>query len=315
MTTSMIRNCLTAFASIAALAACGGAEESASTSSAPETIVAEAQEAVDAVEAPSAEQLLDAALAAQDDEAKARYDARRPKETLQFFGIEPGMTVVDTLPGGGWYTKILLPYLGEEGTVVGADYAIDMWKLFGGFANEEFLTAKETWVETWTADAEAWRGEGDASLAAFQFGALPDDMKGTADAVLLIRAMHHFNRFEDEGGFLTSGLADMFAVLKPGGIVGVVQHRAPEGNSDEWAVGNAGYVKQSQQIAAFEAAGFELVATSEINANSKDTPNEDEVVWRLPPSLGTSGDDEELRAQMIEIGESDRMTLKFRKPE
>ncbi|MEL7486706.1 MAG: methyltransferase, partial [Pseudomonadota bacterium] len=109
-------------------------------------------------------------------------------------------------------------------------------------------------------------------------------------------------------------LADTMTVLKPGGVVGVVQHRGPETNDDVWAEGDNGYLKQSQVVAAFEAAGFELVEASEINANPADIPSNEEVVWRLPPALGTSREDPALRAQMEQIGESDRMTLKFRKP-
>lgn len=260
---------------------------------------------------------LDAALAAQTPEVQARYKWRHPAQTLEFFGVAPGMTVVDVLPGNdGYYSKILLSYLGKDGKVVGADYSPEMWKLFGAFANAEFLAAKATWAADWTKTAETWRtGEDAASLGAFAYGALPEEMKGTADVVLLVRAMHHFNRFEEEGGFLAAALKDTFDVLKPGGVVGVVQHRAPEGNSDKWAEGDNGYLKQSQQIAAFEGAGFEFVGSSEINANPADQPTETDIVWRLPPSLGTSRNNPELKAQMEAIGESDRMTLKFRKPE
>jgi predicted methyltransferase len=259
----------------------------------------------------------DAALAAQAPEVQARYKWRHPKETLEFFGVAPGMTVVDVLPGNdGYYSKILISYLGKDGKVVGADYSPEMWKHFGAFADAEFLATKATWAADWIKTAEGWRtGEDAASVGAFAYGAVPEEMKGTADVVLLVRAMHHFNRFEDEGGFLTAGLKDTFDVLKPGGIVGVVQHRAPEGNSDKWAEGDNGYLKQSQQIAAFEAAGFEFVGSSEINANPADQPTESDIVWRLPPSLGTSRKDPALKAQMEAIGESDRMTLKFRKPE
>ncbi|MEM9899692.1 MAG: methyltransferase, partial [Pseudomonadota bacterium] len=181
------------------------------------------------------------------------------------------------------------------------------------FANEEFLLAKQTWVETWTAGAEKLV-DGGAQIGAFQYGAVPDDLAGSADAVLMIRAIHHFNRFEDNGEWFTKGLEDTMKVLRPGGIVGVVQHRGPEGNDDGWAKGDNGYLKQSQVVAAFEAAGFELVESSELNANPKDVPTNEDAVWRLPPSLATSREDEELRAKLSEIGESDRMTLKFRKP-
>ncbi len=263
----------------------------------------------------AASDALDAALSEQPDEVKARYAWRHPKETLEFVGVKPGMTVVDVLPGGdGYYSKILLSYLGPGGRVIGADYAVDMWKLFGGFADEAFLAQKAQWTTEWSATAGAWTKGGGASVGAVVYGAVPEDVKGTADAVLMIRALHHFNRFEDEGGWRTKALKDTMDLLKPGGVVGVVQHRAPEANSDKWAEGDNGYLKQSQVIAAFEAAGFEFVGSSEINANPADQPTEQDIVWRLPPTLGTSRDNPELRAKMEAIGESDRMTLKFRKP-
>jgi predicted methyltransferase len=258
---------------------------------------------------------LDAALAEQAPEIRARYAWRHPKETLTFFGVKQGMTVVDVLPGNdGYYSKILLSYLGPEGRVIGADYAVDMWRLFGSFVNEEFLAKKTTWAADWTETATAWTKGGGASVGAVVYGAIPAEMKGTADIVLMVRALHHFNRFEEEGGWRSKALADTLGLLKPGGVVGVVQHRAPEGHSDKWAEGDNGYLKQSQVIAAFEAAGFEFVGASEVNANAADKPLESENVWRLPPTLGTSRDNPELKAKMQAIGESDRMTLKFRKP-
>jgi hypothetical protein len=101
---------------------------------------------------------LAAVLAAQPDEVRARYKHRHPQETLEFFGIEPGMTIVEVLPGGGWYTKILLPYLGEEGNVIGADYARNVW-LGIGYDSDEFLGTRKTWVKDWTARAKTWGGE------------------------------------------------------------------------------------------------------------------------------------------------------------
>jgi predicted methyltransferase len=260
------------------------------------------------------EDRLAAVLDAQPDEVQARYAHRHPLETLDFFGIEPGMTVVEGLPGGGWYTKILLPYLGPDGTVIGADYSLDMYPLFGFFSDEQ-LEKKKTWVADWTAEAEGWAGQDGASVEAFVFGSMPDERRGTADAVLLIRALHNLNRFESQGGFLTAALQNVYDVLKPGGIVGVVQHRAPLDRSDEWADGSRGYLKQDHVIDRLAAAGFEFVGASEINANPADRPGEADIVWRLPPSLATSRDNPELAEEMKAIGETDRMTLKFRKPE
>ncbi len=256
---------------------------------------------------------LDGILAAQPEEVQARYDWRHPRETLAFFGIAPGMTVLEALPGRGWYTKILLPYLGSDGLLIAADYSREMYPLFG-FFSEEQLKEKETWVDDFTADAKEWSGDGGAPVTAFVFGAMPEKLKGTADAVLLIRAKHNLARFEEDGGFLTAALQDSWDVLKPGGIVGVVQHEAREDRPDEWAGGQNGYLKKSFVISLMEEAGFEFVAESDINNNPKDQAGEGDIVWRLPPSLATSRDNPELRAEMEAIGESNRMTLKFRKP-
>jgi predicted methyltransferase len=252
-------------------------------------------------------------LAHQPDDVKARYEWRHPKETLTFFGVEPGMTVVEALPGGGWYSKILLPYLGPQGALVGADYSLEMYPLFG-FFSDEILDSKKTWVDDWTDEAKGWRGDDGAAVSAFVFGAMPENLKGTADAVLLIRALHNLHRFEPQGGFLTAALQNVYDALKPGGIVGVVQHQAAEDKSDEWANGAHGYLKKSAVIAFMQKAGFELVAESAINENPKDQPGEKDVVWRLPPSLSLDDDSEEKVAAMKAIGESNRMTLKFRKP-
>lgn len=257
---------------------------------------------------------LEMILAAQPDKAKARYEARNPKETLEFFGIAPGMTVVEALPGGGWYSKILIPYLGNEGHLIGVDYSIEMWPEFGGFATPEFIEGKKTWAAEWVDGAQAWRADSDGQISAFTFGGRDTSMDGTVDAVLFIRALHNLARFEDEGGYLSQAMADTKALLKPGGIVGVVQHQGPEGNDDKWAEGDNGYLKKSQLIAKFEAAGFEFVKESDVNENPKDVPSNEDIVWRLPQSLATSREDAELRAKMEAIGESNRMTLLFRKP-
>lgn len=252
------------------------------------------------------------ALEAQPEETKSRYQYRNPAQTLSFFGIKKGMTVVEALPGGGWYTKILLPVLGAEGSLIGVDYPVDMWSNFG-FMNPERIEAKKTWVSSWTEEANGWRGENDASVSAFQFNSLPEEMKGTADAVLFIRALHNLSRFEEKGGYLTSALAETHAVLKDGGIVGVVQHQALEDRPDDWANGSNGYLKQSAVVSKFEAHGFKLVGESDINKNPKDLATEGDFVWRLPPRLSGSKNDEEKKAKMEAIGESNRMTLLFKK--
>jgi predicted methyltransferase len=188
-----------------------------------------------------------------------------------------------------------------------------MYPLFG-FFSEEQLKEKETWVDDFPAGAKEWSGEDGAPVTAFVFGAMPEKMKGTADAVLFIRALHNLARFESNGGFLTAALQNAWDVLKPGGIVGVVQHQARDEMPDDWAGGQNGYLKNSFVISVMEEAGFELVAESDLNANPKDQPTDQDIVWRLPPSLVTSRDNPELKAELEAVGESNRMTLKFRKP-
>lgn len=265
-----------------------------------------------AAEAATGGAALDAVLAKQSEDTKSRYPQRHPKEMMEFFGVQPGMTVVDTLPGPVWWTGILLDYLGPNGKVVDADYSPEMWTKFGNFSPDP--ATKKNWVSDTMAKLNAARGPEAAQVGAVQYGSVPDDQAGTVDVILVCRAMHHFMRLESDGKYLTQALADMKKLLKPGGIVGVEQHRAPESHSDASTKGDRGYVKQSAVIAAFQAAGFELVDKSEINANPKDQPSETDVVWRLPPTLATSQDNPELKAQMEAIGETDRMTLKFRKP-
>ena len=259
---------------------------------------------------------LTAVLAAQPDDVKARYEYRHPQETIEFFGIEPGMTVVEGLPGGGWYTKILLPYLGSAGHLIGANYPLDLYENFA-FATEEFMAEMSQWLETWPADAEEWRGDDGASVDAFWFGSMPEEMQGTADAVFFVRMLHNTWRFQSEGkgDYLDVALNDAYKALKPGGILGVVQHHARDDVSDEWANGSHGYMKKQFVIDRVVAAGFELVAESDINANDKDQPSDDDIVWRLPPTYATSREDPELKAKLQAVGESNRMTLKFRKPE
>ncbi len=256
---------------------------------------------------------LAAILEAQPDDVRARYGARNPAETLAFFGIEPGMKVAEALPGGGWYSKILLPYLGEEGALVGAHYPDELWPLFG--FGEEWAATRIEGTANWPNQAAEWGIEGSAKIKSYQLTKMPEAASDKLDAVLFIRALHNLNRFStDETNYMGDTLAETYRVLKPGGIVGVVQHRAPDENSDEWADGSNGYLKEAALIAAFEGAGFELVDSSDLNANPADVPSEEEFVWRLPPVLVGTEEGTPERAAYEAVGESNRMTLKFRKP-
>jgi predicted methyltransferase len=267
-----------------------------------------------AAESLAGDNALATALAEQPEDVKARYGHRHPRVTLEFFEVEPGMTVVEALPGGGWYSKVLISALGTDGQLIGADYSIEMFPLFG-FFDEAFVDNRRNWIADWTADAAGWQGDHGAPATAFVFGSMPENLAGTADRVLLIRALHNLARFEGDGGYLSAATKDAFRVLKPGGIVGVVQHQAREDKSDKFAMGDHGYLKKSFVIKRMEMAGFEFMGEIDINQNPNDQPGDDDVVWRLPPALQGSRDNPEATAAMEAIGESNRMTLKFRKPE
>lgn len=301
----------------ATLAIVGCNQQDDSNSKEAAKVEAKAEQQKKAVEKVASEQsslqTLESVLAKQPEKVQARYSARHPQETLNFFEIQSGQTVVEALPGGGWYTKLILPVLGSNGKVIGADYAADMYPKFGFFSAED-IEKKKTWVDSWTEQANTWRAENDASISAFQFGSIPEALHGTADRVLFIRALHNLARFEGDGEYLTKALTDSFNILKSGGMVGVVQHKAPEEASDDWANGSNGYLKASYIKAKMIEAGFVLVGESDININPKDQPNDKDFVWRLPPTFASSRDNPELQKLFAEIGESTRMTLKFKKP-
>ena len=252
---------------------------------------------------------LESIVASRSDAERERDDSRHPKETIEFFGLEPGMRIAEVLPGGGWYTRILAPYIGSEGALYGINYADDMWPLFG-FFSEEVIAERKAKMAGFDKQVAAYPGVGGITAEGHAFGRVPERLNGSLDAVLMIRALHNLNRFEQQASTRTKALKEIHALLKPGGIVGVVQHRAPSGVDDDWADGHRGYLKQAAVVAMFERAGFKLVASSEINANPKDQPSGRDRVWRLPPSLRVP---EEEHAAMRAIGESDRMTLKFQK--
>ncbi|ARN73380.1 class I SAM-dependent methyltransferase [Oceanicoccus sagamiensis] len=240
-------------------------------------------------------------------ELKARDISRHPKQTIEFFGVTPGMKIAEVLPGGGWYSKILAPYVGSEGAFYGINYADTMWPMFGFFKPEVIAQRVEA-HKAFGDKVATYPGAGNVPSAGYAFGGIPESLNGTLDAVIMVRALHNLNRFEAKGGTRTKALKEVNAMLKPGGIVGVVQHRAPADADDEWANGSNGYLKQADVVAMFEQAGFELVGSSEINANPKDQPVVGDSVWRLPPSLRTSPEN---KAVNMAIGETDRMTLKF----
>ena len=253
---------------------------------------------------------LNAMLASRSDEDKVRDDARQPLETLTFFQIKPGMTIAEALPGGGWYTRILANYLGQDGTLYGVNYPDSLWPMLS-YASPEWIAERIAATQNFTAKVATFTDNG-ITAQGFTFDTVPPEVEGTVDRVLLIRALHNLNRFQQKAGTRSQALAATHAMLKQDGLVGVVQHRAPATASKEWADGNKGYLNEVAVIAMFAEAGFALVAQSEINANPMDQPSGEDSVWRLSPSLRGSNDDEQ-RDVMVAIGESDRMTLLFRK--
>ena len=253
---------------------------------------------------------LNAVLASRSDEDTVRDDARQPLETLTFFQVKPSMTVAEALPGGGWYTRILANYLGQDGTLYGVNYPDSLWPMLS-YASPEWIAQRIAATDNFTAKVATFTDNG-ITAQGFTFDTVPPEVEGTVDRVLLIRALHNLNRFQQKAGTSSQALTATHAMLKKDGLVGVVQHRAPATASEEWADGNKGYLNEAAVIAMFAEAGFALVAQSEINANPLDQPSGEDSVWRLPPSLRGNNDDAQRKA-MVAIGESDRMTLLFRK--
>lgn len=223
-------------------------------------------------------------------ENRARDAYRHPAQTLAFFGLKPGMTVVEVLPGGGWYTEILAPAVGPEGRLMLA-VSSDPRAAAGTARLREKLAAKPALYRN-------------ATVTSMTAGSVAP--AGGADMVLTFRNIHSIMG----AGVAQQTFQSYFRALKPGGVLGVVQHRLPEGRTQDPKAGS-GYVKQSEVIRMAKAAGFTLAAASEINANKKDTADYPKGVWTLPPNFA-EGDAN--RARYVAIGESDRMTLKFVKP-
>lgn len=238
-------------------------------------------------------------------EDRARDQWRHPRETLAFFRIEPGMTVVEYSPGGGWYTRVLAPWLnGGDGRYLAVN-ADTEGREYRDAAAEQ--TARG-WPAAFPARAAEWTGVPATSVTAFESDSPPSGIAGSVDRVLIFRNIHSMLG----AGNAESEIANLRALLADDGMIGVVQHRAPEDDSAEDADGSRGYVKQSDVIALFGRLGFELVDQSEINANPRDTADWPDGVWTLPPSYALGDTD---RARYEAIGESDRMTLLFRKAE
>jgi predicted methyltransferase len=224
----------------------------------------------------------------------ARDSARNPKETLEFFGFKPDLTIIEVYPGGGWYTEILAPAVRGQGKLVSAGFPASSPSEYAQRVRSEYAAK--------LASAPAVYDE----VEVIEYVPGADKALGepaSADLVVSFRNLHSFYR----GGNLDKFLADSFAVLKSGGVLGVVQHRARAG-SDPEAGKESGYLPQAWVVSQAEAAGFRLDESAEINANPRDTADHPGGVWALPPTLGHGDTD---RGKYEAIGESDRMTLRF----
>ncbi|MDO8863899.1 methyltransferase [Haliea sp. E1-2-M8] len=233
------------------------------------------------------------------DANKARDTSRHPRETLEFFGIEEGMTVVELSPGGGWYTEVLAPLVADSGKLYAAHFSPN------AAGSPYYRNALGGFLQKLAGDHKLYGPVVVTSLAPPAETTVAP--AGSADLVLAFRNVHSWMGTDS----LDGTLAAAYTALKPGGVLGLVQHRAKAGDDPEVMAKN-GYVTEAHVIAAAEKAGFTLDASSEINANPKDTADHPDGVWSLPPSL-RGGD--EGRDKFEAIGESDRMTLRFIKPE
>lgn len=232
---------------------------------------------------------------------KARDTQRHPLQTLQFFEVQPGMTVVEVWPGaGGWYTEILAPWLRDNGKLIAAHFPADSEVGF-------FQKARETFNAKMTASPSLYDQVSVVSFAPpGQLTLAPD---GSVDRILTFRNVHNWYMNGGEDNVLAVFRA-FYKTLKTGGVLGVVDHRLPaDMRADKQA--SSGYLHESFVVRLAEQAGFRVAARSEINANARDSADYEGGVWVLPPTLRQG---EQEREKYLAIGESDRMTLKFVKP-
>lgn len=244
---------------------------------------------------------LDAAIAspARTPAFKARDVYRHPGETLRFFGVRPDQTVVEVWPGRGWYMEILAPYLRDHGKYYAAIQAAD-----GAGASKEARDDAALLRQRIADDPQRY---GKVIITQLEPPRLTQICPpGTADVVLTFRNVHNWM----EAGNAPAQFAAFFSALKPGGVLGVVEHRANPGTTLE-QMKKSGYVAEDYVKKLATAAGFRFDAESAVNDNPKDTKDYPEGVWTLPPTLALKDKD---REKYLAIGESDRMTLRFVKP-
>jgi len=225
----------------------------------------------------------------------ARDPFRHPAEELTFFGLKPNMTVVEVWPGGGYWTEILGPYLKGSGHYYAAV------TVRGESKEEDTTTAK------WRTAVEQQKDRyGTVTITGLGKGHYEIAPPGSVDMVVTFRNLHNWM----DGGYVDEALKGIYTALKPGGILGVEDHRGLSDKPQD-PKAKSGYVRQDYTIELARKAGFEFVGASEINANPKDTKEYPEGVWTLPPTLALGDKD---REKYVAIGESDNYVLKFRKP-
>jgi predicted methyltransferase len=291
------RALVTSLALAVALAAGGCASATAGADKPAASRGAKALPKTDAATSAAIERALAGAHRSEANRARDRY--RNPQATLEFFGLRQDMTVMEVWPGaGGWYAEILAPVLRDKGTYVAAGWDPKSEVRFVQDGIKAFQTKLESNPEIY----------GKVKVTALQApNALSPVAPGSVDMVLTFRNLHNWMARE---GATAQMLKAMHDALKPGGILGVVDHRAnPDAPVDPQA--KNGYVNEKLAIELITAAGFEFVGSSEINANAKDTKDYEQGVWTLPPTFRLGDRD---RERFAAIGESDRFTLKFRKP-
>ncbi|MFA9200329.1 MAG: class I SAM-dependent methyltransferase [Cypionkella sp.] len=223
---------------------------------------------------------------------------RKPAETLAFFQVEPGMKVGEYAPGGEWYSRLLGLYLGPQGKLVGLYFD----PTAGAFNETAQARIREGAVK-YPADVAAATGLPAERFAGMTLENLPEAEKGTFDRILVMRMMHNLMNWN----IADRELKAMRSLLKDGGMLGIEQHRAKPDAPFAYADGSKGYLRQADVIKFVEAHGFDFVGSAEYNANPADTANHAEGVWEMPPVLRTKRED------LKNLGESDRMTLLFRK--
>ena len=228
-------------------------------------------------------------------ENRARDQYRHPQQTLQFFGLRPNQTLIEITPGNGWYSELLAPLLKDEGHYIAAVQT--------PASGDYYRKAADSLKQKFAADPARY---GKAQVIEYNPQAPVFGKSASADTVLTFRNVHNWVMADDAPAMFKA----FYAVLKPGGTLGVVDHRAKEGASLE-AIKQSGYLPTTYVVKLATDAGFTLADESEINANPADTKDYPQGVWTLPPSLRLGEQD---RASYLTIGESDRMTLRFIKP-